>query len=105
MKLQERPVHLIDPGAQASKLNHRNETSSIVGDASDYMTSTEAALYLHMKRRTLIARANKGELPAVGFKAQRRTTWLFSKRVLDSFLRAKMTANRPRSNQETRHVN
>jgi excisionase family DNA binding protein len=72
----------------------------------EYMTSREAAGYLHVKHRTLQEWARNGVLPGIplGVGTQRKT-WLFSKSALDEHLLMIMTTNCPRSNHETDCVN
>lgn len=72
----------------------------------EYMTSREAAGYLHVKHRTLQEWARNGVLPGIplGVGTQRKT-WLFSKSALDEHLRGIMNANCPRSDRETVYVN
>jgi len=76
------------------------------GSQHEYMSSREAAGFLHIKHRTLLEWARKGVLPGIplGVGTQRKT-WLFSKSALDEHLRGIMNANCPRSNQESVYVN
>jgi excisionase family DNA binding protein len=71
----------------------------------EYMTSREAAQYLHVSHRSLLEWARRGDLPAIPLGGPQRKTWLFCRSALDEHLRSMMTSNRPRSNQETAYVN
>lgn len=90
--------------SEALRGSPQDHSASIPQD--DYMNSREAAAYLHINHRTLLEWARRGLLPGIplGGGSQRKT-WLFSKSALDEHLRGIMTANRPRSNQETAYVN
>lgn len=85
--------------------------SVIVGEASphkgeEYLTSREAAVYLHVKHRTLLEWTRKGIIPAIPLGGGRqRNTWLFMKSALDAAMRARMEMNRPCSIEETKYVN
>jgi excisionase family DNA binding protein len=84
----------------------QREYAEPLSASSDYLNSREAASYLHIKYRTLLEWARKALIPAIPLGAgSQRNTWLFSKSALDAHLRSKITINRPRSNQETTHVN
>ncbi len=77
---------------------------AILGE--QYMSSREAAEYLHINHRTLLEWARRGIIPGIPLGCgSERKTWLFLKSALDDALRAKMTSNRPCSTQETKHVN
>ena|SRR5437879_8928673 len=67
----------------------------------DYMTSREAAQYLHVNHRTLLEWARQGIIPAVPLGGEKRKTWLFSRIVIDVHLRSIMNSNRSRSIKET----
>jgi excisionase family DNA binding protein len=71
----------------------------------EYLTSREAAAYLHVNHRTLLEWARQGLLPGIPLGGSQRKTWLFCRSVLDEHLRSMMTGNRPCSAQETNYVN
>lgn len=78
---------------------------SLTCPLGDYMNSREAAAYLHINHRTLLEWARQGTLPGIPLGGAQRKTWLFSKSAIDDHLRGMMTANRPRSIQDTIYVN
>ncbi len=71
----------------------------------EYMTSREAAAYLHVNHRTLLDWARRGIIPGIPLGGGQRKTWLFCKSALDEHLRGIMNANRPRSMELTNYVN
>lgn len=83
----------VQPGMGSVDLTH-----------DDYMTSREAAQYLHVNHRTLLEWARQGNIPAIPLGGEKRKTWLFSRTAIDEHLRSIMTSNRSRSNQETKYV-
>lgn len=84
----------------------KNELSALATiSSSEYLTSREAAAYLHVNHRTLMDWARKGIVPGIPLGAgMQRKTWLFCKSMLDEYLRDIMTKNRSRSIKEN-HVN
>ncbi len=87
-------------------LSMASEMVSPIAIGDTYMNSREAALYLHVKHRTLLEWARRGIIPGVPLGAGlQRKTWLFSKTAIDEHMRAIMSANRTRSAEATQYVN
>ena len=73
---------------------------------NEYLSSREAAAYLHIRHRTLLEWARRGIIPAIPLGCgNQRKTWLFCKTSLDEYLLGMMTSNRARSAQATAYVN
>lgn len=53
---------------------------------SEWMTATEAAQYLKVKPRTVLAWAKQGRIPAHALSGSSRITWRFLKSELDAML-------------------
>jgi excisionase family DNA binding protein len=51
---------------------------------SEWLTATEAAQYLKVKPRTILAWAKQGRIPAHALSGSRRITWRFLKSELDN---------------------
>jgi excisionase family DNA binding protein len=54
--------------------------------ASRWLTATEAAEYVKVKRRTLIAWAREGKVKAYRLSGTRRHVWRFLREDLDAML-------------------
>jgi excisionase family DNA binding protein len=55
---------------------------------SEWMTSSEAALYLRVAPRTLVRWARAGKIPAHRLSGTARCTWRFRRAELDAMLGA-----------------
>lgn len=53
---------------------------------NQWLTATEAALYLKVKPRTVLKWAKTGEIPAHPLSGSKRVTWRFLKSELDAML-------------------
>lgn len=53
---------------------------------TQWLTATEAALYLKVKPRTVLAWAKQGRIPGHPLSGSRRITWRFLKSELDAML-------------------
>jgi excisionase family DNA binding protein len=51
-----------------------------------WLTATEAAQYLRVKHRTVLAWAKTGRIPAHPLSGSKRITWRFLKAELDAML-------------------
>jgi excisionase family DNA binding protein len=59
---------------------------------SEWLTATEAARYLKVKPRTILAWAKQGCIPAHKLSGSQRVTWRFLKSELDAMLTAPSAA-------------
>ena len=50
---------------------------------TEWLTATEAALYLKVKPRTVLKWAKEGRIPAHALSGHKRVTWRFLKSELD----------------------
>jgi excisionase family DNA binding protein len=55
---------------------------------SEWLTAQEAAAYLKVKPRTLLAWAKTGKIPAHKLSGTMRSTWRFQRSELDAALNA-----------------
>jgi len=53
---------------------------------SQWLTATEAALYLKVKHRTVLKWAKEGQIPGHQLSGSKRITWPFLKSELDAML-------------------
>lgn len=53
---------------------------------NQWLTATEAALYLKVKPRTVLKWAKEGRIPAHPLSGSKRVTWRFLKGELDAML-------------------
>ena len=53
---------------------------------SQWLTASEAALYLKVKPRTVLKWAKEGQIPAHPLSGSKRVTWRFLKTELDAML-------------------
>ncbi|MGH9514988.1 MAG: helix-turn-helix domain-containing protein [Terriglobales bacterium] len=59
---------------------------------SEWLTATEAAQYLKVQPRTVLAWAKQGRIPAHPLSGSQRVTWRFLKSELDAMLTAPSAA-------------
>lgn len=59
---------------------------------NQWLTATEAALYLKVKPRTVLKWAKEGSIPAHPLSGSKRVTWRFLKAELDAMLTAPSAA-------------